>query len=501
MTGNATPKPTGPDQGFALAEAIALLAEAGLLAAVLLPGDGGAISHEPAAAAELATGHFAGARLDSRLLQAGELFVALPGEFVHGRNFAANWLAEGGWVLTDVAPNEPLLEAPLAAGSGVLVSADAQQALATLATHWRQHLSARIVGVTGTNGKTTTKDFLAAALGGGGATHATAGNFNNHLGLPLTLLGLRAEHQYAVIEMGASAQGEIDYLAGLAQPEVGIITNASPAHLAEFGSLEGIIAGKGELLDHLPAAGKAILNTDSPGWPQWNQRAQCAVISCGSKSGDHRWSAASGEDGPTLLLDGVEWPVPLPGEHNAANLALAILAARAVGVSDEYIRAGLLAFHGSPPRGILLQIGGRTVLDDAYNANPGSMVAAGAALRGLAGEGGTARTFAVLGHMAELGPNAAEIHRNTGRQLAELGLDILVAVGSRAQALSEGFDAVAGGGHYCAAVDEAARWLATHTRHGDHILIKGSRSAAMEEILPLLAEACGDSASSSENQI
>jgi len=480
-----------PNQGFDLREAITALAEADLVRAVLVPGSDGLGLRDPAAAAASVTAAFAGARLDSRLLESGELFIALQGEQYHGREFAEPWLARGGWVLTDSpAGDDPLLGAPAGADAGVLLCPDPQAALAALAGVWRSRMSAQIVGVTGTNGKTTTKDFLAAMLAGAGPTHATSGNFNNFLGLPLTLLGLRAGHRFAVIEMGASAVGGIDSLAALARPGVGVITNASPAHLAEFGSLAGIIKGKGELLDHLPPEGVAILNADSPGWDQWCERARCRVVSFGGASGDHQWSCRSDASGATLLLDGEAWPVPLPGQHNAANLAAAILAARALGVADAKIRAGLLAFCGSPHRGVVLDIGGRVVLDDSYNANPASVLAAGQAVLALGGAAETGRTFAVLGHMAELGVTAAEIHLQTGRQLADAGLDFLVAVGEEARPLSEGFDGAGGGGHYCATVTDAARWLAGRTRTGDRILIKGSRSAAMERILPLLIGAC-----------
>ncbi|MCB1185180.1 UDP-N-acetylmuramoyl-tripeptide--D-alanyl-D-alanine ligase, partial [bacterium] len=401
--------------------------------------------------------------------------------------FAPAWLARGGAVLTDLTDgDDPLVGQPAAAGAAVLLSARPREALAALASAWRAALPVAVAGVTGTNGKTTTKDLLAALLGGGGPTWATAGNFNNDLGLPVTLLGLRPEHRFAVIEMGASAVGDIDRLAGLARPRVGVITNASPAHLAEFGSLADIITGKGELLDHLPADGLAVLNADSPGFEAWCARARSPVATLGRTAGDHRWSWRTGAEGPVLTLDGADWPVPLPGEHNGCNLAAAILAARGLGLADDDLRRGLGAFAASPHRGAVTTLAGRTVLDDAYNANPGSMVAAGRALLALPG-GGAA--VAVLGHMAELGPDAATLHRETGAALHEAGVPVLVAVGEQARPLGQGFDAAGGTAHYCASVDEAAAWVLAHTAPGDRILVKGSRSAAMERILPLLAAA------------
>ena len=184
-----------------------------------------------------------------------------------------------------------------------------------------------------------------------------------------------------------------------------------------------------------------------------------------------------------MLIDNEPWPCPLPGSHNGANLTAAVLAARAAGVSEETMRRGLKDFTGSAHRGVVLAVGGRTILDDSYNANPGSMVAACRALAEMAGQG---RAVAVLGHMAEMGPEAQKIHRDTGLLLATTGIDALVAVGPEAKPLIEGFDAGGVSGHYCATREEAARLLADLTTPGDRLLIKGSRSASMEDLLPLL---------------
>lgn len=476
--------------GMNLAAATAELARAGLLGGVLQGGDAGLVAvTQPAPDA-----CFAGASLDSRRLEPGQLFVALRGDNVDGRLYAAGAAAAGHWVLTrtwDGQGVDPLPGAPAPATAGVLLSDDPDAALAVLASAHRARLAhLRVVGVTGTNGKTTTKDFLRAALSGAGPVAATTGNLNNRLGVPLTLLGLGDDLDFAVIEMGASAVGDIARLAALARPHVGIITNASPAHLAEFGSLDGIIQGKGEMLDALPPDGTAVLNADSPGFDRWLARARCRVVSVGKSAGDHRWTWRSGgPDEPSeLVLDGRSWEVPLPGEHNGANLAAAILAARAAGADDEAIARGLSGFRGSPHRAVLLKIGGRTVLDDSYNANPGSMAAAARALVALPGGG---RSVAVLGKMAEMGPDTEDIHRQTGRRVREAGVEMLVAVGENARGLREGFDAAGGVGHYCASVEEAAVLLAEITAPGDRLLVKGSRSAGMERLLGLLEASCG----------
>ncbi|MBU8870482.1 MAG: UDP-N-acetylmuramoyl-tripeptide--D-alanyl-D-alanine ligase [Gemmatimonadales bacterium] len=464
------------DRLYSAAEAAQDLAAAGLLSGMLGPG----AADFPSGAA----GGFAGATLDSRLLKERELFIALPGERVDGRKFIPEVLARGHWVLTDVVPDLASKDTP--EGAGLLLSNDPVAALNHLARCWRQRRNPLVVGVTGTNGKTTTKDFIAALLGAAGPVLATTGNFNNCLGLPVTVLGLRPEHSFAVIEMGASAQGEIKPLAEVAGPSIGVITNASPAHLAEFGSLDGIIAGKGELLDVLPKDGFAVLNADSPGFGRWSDRAPCRVKSFGLTGGDNRWSWFPGgtdpekESGPVLEFGGKSWPVPLPGRHNGANLAAAILVARAAGLKDKKIAEGLRNFRGSAHRGVLLDIGGRKILDDCYNANPTSMVAAAEALAGVPGPG---RLIAVLGHMGELGSHSREFHVETGRCLAAGPVEVLVTVGEQTESMAEGFKQGGQKAHSCATIAEAADWLADNTKEGDRILVKGSRSAGLEELL------------------
>jgi UDP-N-acetylmuramoyl-tripeptide--D-alanyl-D-alanine ligase len=477
---------------YSIAQASADLAVAGLLDGVVTGAAGGPVFHSSVDGDYSPEAGFTGAGLDSRALVHDQLFVALKGERVDGRDFIPGVLQAGHWVLAENPDHQQENIVPsswdVTAGTGIILTRDATAAVACLAAAWRSRLNVRVAGVTGTNGKTTTKDLLAAILHGAGPTWATVGNFNNRLGLPLTLLGLTREHKFAVIEMGASAVGDIASLAPLAAPHTGVITNASPAHLAEFGSLEDIIQGKGELLDSLPADGCAVLNADSPGYDAWCRRAACRVVTFGRTTADHVWDWQPGEpDGqPQVQLDGQTWPVPLPGEHNGANLVAALLAARSFGLTDGVIRAGLAGFKGSAHRGVLMEIGGRIVLDDSYNANPVSMAAAGLALGRLPGNG---KTVAVLGAMAELGPESDQIHQQTGRELASGPVDILIAVGKNARLLGVGFDAGGGVSHYCVDLKEAARLTALHTSVGDRLLIKGSRSAAMEEILPLLAKA------------
>jgi len=476
------------EQSYSLHQAIKDLMQSNLLQSVLLPSGSSLMAYDPAEALENCPDDaFLGAGLDSRNLPENGLFVALAGEQVDGRNYVAGPLSTGNWVLTrpcDSDEIDPLLAHTAAPGCGVLLSPEPELALARLAACWRRTLAVEIVAITGTNGKTTTKDLVRAMLSGAGKTQATAGNLNNHLGLPLTLLNLQCDSRYAVIEMGASAVGEIKFLAGLTDPKVGIITNASPAHLAEFGSLENIIEGKGELLECLPDDGVAVLNTDSPGFGRWENRAVCPVVTWGTEQGDHIWSwrPETEKSGEQLVLDGAGWNVPLPGRLNAANLCAAILACRGLGVSDKILRAALQSFTGSDHRGSIVRWAGRKVLDDSYNANPASMLAAVQTLLAMPAEG---QTVAVLGAMAELGDDSECIHGNTGNELGREKLDFLLAVGETAFPLV-GNDQVNFKGVKVPDHIAAADWLRKNTSAGDRILIKGSRSSAMEKVLQLL---------------
>jgi len=477
------------ERSYSLEKAITDLSRQGLLHSVLMPGNGRLIEETPDEAIKNVSQaiNFSGAGLDSRNLKPGMLFVALAGEKVDGRVYAEGPLKNNHWVLTRKLPqdqDDPLINFKVSGGSGVFLCANPEKALACLAASWRDSLRVEIVAITGTNGKTTTKDFVAAMLSGAGKTQSTPGNFNNQLGLPLTLLNLDSDTRYAVIEMGASSIGEINFLAGLTKPKVGVITNASAAHLAEFGSLENIIDGKGELLDHLGKEAVAILNSDSPGYEQWLKRVSCDVVSWGTDKADHiwTWQPALGTAGEKVILDGKSWTIPLPGRHNGANLCAAVLACRSLGVDEEVLRKALGSFQGSAHRGVLLSWEGRTVLDDSYNANPVSMVAA---VKTLVNLQATGRTFAVLGAMAEMGAESEEIHRRTGRDVLAENPDFLLAVGENAYPMVDND----GGNENLVKLEthiEAASWLMENTVPGDCILIKGSRSSAMELVLKQL---------------
>ncbi len=486
--------------GYQLRQAVSDLATAKLLSGCLLAAEGrwfrydlsrdGAVPEDLAAAgseslAGVLGGSFHGAKLDSRQVVPGCLFVALQGEHTDGRLFVTAALEAGASVLTRAwspPAEDPLLAGTTIARGLVLLTADPRAGLVLLARRWREHQPAQVTAITGSNGKTTTKDLLAACLRSASPTCATAGNLNNELGVPLTLLDLRPDHCFAVVEMGASAAGEIARLTALAGPTVGVITNAAEAHLAEFGSLEGVIRGKGELVEALPAAGIAVLNADSPGFAYWRERAACQVVSFGRDAGEHRWAWRPDRlpGRGVVTLGGQDWQVPLPGRHNGANLVAAVLAARANGLADDQIRQGLLSFTASPHRSTLVEVAGRWLLDDSYNANPTSMASAAEALVALPATG---RRIAVLGFMAELGPDSDDIHLRTGQRLAYAGIDLLVTVGPQARRLAEGFASAGGKVRSLPNQTEAAAWLGEQTNPGDAVLVKGSRAAGMEVVV------------------
>jgi len=490
-----------PDRGYDLRRAGADLAAAGLWdGAAVARGGAWAFVVDPA---QLPDAGFLGATIDSRTAAPGQLFVGLAGERTDGRRHVPDALGRGAAAaLTrrwEGAPPDPLFAGAAPAGAAVLLSRAPETALAVLAGRWRGLCPVRIAAVTGTNGKTTTKDLLAALVGAVARTHATAGNLNNDLGLPLTLLGLRRDHDVAVVEMGASRAGDIERLAALAAPQVGVITNASGAHLEGFGSLAEIVRTKGALLDHLPPDGTAVLNADSPGYDAWRERSPCRVVSWGRAAGDHRWSwrADPAGGGGVVTLDGREVAVPLPGEHNGANLVAAWLAALALTGREPDAAAALSGFATSPHRSRVLAVRGLWLLDDCYNANPASMLSAAAALAGLPGDG---RRLAVLGAMGELGADAPALHRDTGRRLRAAGLDAVWAVGEAASELAAGFREAGGEAEVCADAAAAAAALAAAVRAGDRVLFKGSRSAAVERVLDAFLARPGGAASDRETR-
>ena len=422
---------------------------------------------------------FGAVTTDTRSLGTGSLFVAIPGDRFDGNDFveqASDKLAAGALVSRLAASPLPQIEVR-----------DSRRALGTMARAWRASFGIPVVAVTGSSGKTTVKELIASILGVSRSVCVTEGNLNNDIGVPLTLMRLTDEHDAAVIELGANHAGEIDYLASLAQPTVGVITNAAAAHLEGFGSLRGVCVAKGELLDHLPRAGTAVLNADDEFRGDWVARSRCEfTVTFGFAVGadcrvlDEPHYLATGSEFRMRLPDGEEADVwlPLLGRQNIANALAAAAAAQAVGTSTEDIVAGLA--RAAPVRGRLRAVAGRngaTIIDDSYNANPGSVRAALDHLARLSG-----RRILVLGNMAELGPTAPALHQEIG-EYARGRCDLLFTIGDLA---SEAAAAFGTAGHPVADIEAARAALEPLLASDVTVLIKGSRVMGLDRLVRTL---------------
>ncbi|MHB0884296.1 MAG: UDP-N-acetylmuramoyl-tripeptide--D-alanyl-D-alanine ligase [Bacillota bacterium] len=433
-----------------------------------------------------------GAASDSRRVRPGDLFVAIPGERVDGHTFLGAAAAAGA----AAALVSRAVEAP--PGLAVIQVDDTVAALGRLATDYRRRFDLPVVGVTGSVGKTTTKDLLAGVLGRSFETLANEGNLNTEVGLPLTVLELERRHQVGVFEMGMRGRGEITYLAGIARPSIGLITNIGPTHLELLGSIENIARAKAELIEALPADGLAVLNGDDPLCRSVSGLTQARVVYYGAgPDGEVRAEEFEtlGEKGVRVLIavsdlagtgagptERFEVVVPIPGRHNVGNALAAVAVGRALGMSLTDIAAGLAAPRRSAMRLAVVHAAGLTIIDDTYNAGPASMRAALGILMEVAGGG---RSTAILGNMLELGAAAEAGHEEIGRAVREFGIGRLITVGdlgaviARA-AVADGYDASLV--TTCASNAEAVRMARAWLQPGDTVLVKGSRGMKMEEI-------------------
>ena len=423
---------------------------------------------------------------DSREDVRDALYVALRGERFDGHAFLGAVAAAGAsaaLVEADRFRPEDLGALP------AVVVPDVVRALAEVARAHRRRMSARVLGLTGSCGKTTTKELLAAVLRNVGPTLATAGNLNNQIGVPFTLLGLRPEHRFAVVELGCNHPGEIAGLAAIAEPEVGLITCVAAAHLEGLGSLDGVARAKGELfaaLDRPDAT--AVVNLDDErvaGIP--TGRARRIGVGPGPGADVRLGLPATGQGDGALSVsfpDGrrARATLALPGRHILLDAGLAAAAAWVVGATVEAIEAGLSGVGAARHRGeILTSSRGVVVLDDTYNANPGSM---GAAIAALDDVPGTGRKVAILGEMLELGEATGTLHREVGAAAGRSGLGLLVCVGPSAGRMAEGARA-AGPGEVVVfeAVEPLLGELDRLVRTGDRVLVKGSRGMRMERVV------------------
>jgi UDP-N-acetylmuramoyl-tripeptide--D-alanyl-D-alanine ligase len=420
-----------------------------------------------------------GVSTDSRTVKAGDLFVALHGEHFDGHDYLQQVQSEGAAAA--------LVSAPVSGSLSQLQVVDTQRALGQLGALNRQQFSGPLVAITGSSGKTTVKNMVHAVLAQRGETLATEGNFNNEIGVPLTLLRLRPEHQFAVVEMGAAKAGDIDWLCELARPTVALLLNAMPAHLQGFGSVEGVAAAKGEIYDRLDATDTAIINADQPWAKQWRKRAAPATV---LDFGVQQPAAISARAMQSRGVEGVSFTVStpvgdmvmrlrLPGVHNVANALAAVAVGLACDLSLTEIRDGLESLQ--PVSGRLRSLrssDGAVVVDDCYNANPGSVRAAIDLLASCPG-----RRTLVLGAMRELGEDSEALHLEMGAYARDAGIDQLWGVGQELEGCVATFGA---GGRYFENRSAILNALQGQFGEGDTVLIKGSRSAGMEQVLHAL---------------
>ena len=424
--------------------------------------------------------------VDSRAPVPGGLFVAVAGEHVDGHEYAADAVAQGA---------SAVLASRSTGAPGVLAK-DPVSALGRLARHVVDRVEPAVVALTGSQGKTGTKDYLAHVLTGAGPTVATAGNHNNEIGVPLTVLRVEPDTAHLVVEMGARGLGHVAYLCEIAPPAVAAVLNVGTAHIGEFGSREAIARAKGEIVEALPAGGAAVLNADDDLTLSMAGRTGAHVLTFGIE-GDVTWRDVQldelGRPSFELGHDGWWHPVRLTqsGGHQVANAAAAAACAIAVGVPLGTI-AERLSTAESASRWrmeVRERADGLVVINDAYNANPASMVAAIEALVAIGRHRGR-RTVAVLGEMKELGETAESAHRDVGLAASRSGVDVVVAVGPAAHGIAEGADDGTGTGITVSAAgrDEALAWVRENVSADDVVLVKASRGAALEHIADRLLE-------------
>jgi UDP-N-acetylmuramoyl-tripeptide--D-alanyl-D-alanine ligase len=436
-----------------------------------------------------------GAAVDSRLVEPGNLFVALPGERTDGHVHLPEAVARGA---AGVLVTRPSHDAAALGDVTVVRVADGQAALGAVAAGWRRRFKPLVVGITGSIAKTSTKEAAATVLGAARRTLRTEGNMNNEIGLPLTLLRLAPEHEAAVLEMGMYVGGEIAELAEMAKPAIGVVTAVQPVHLERIGSLEAVERAKGELLEALPPDGTAILNADDPIVARMDRRSAARAVRYGFADGaDVRADrvTSGGFEGMRFRLRTPAGEravaIPVPGRLSVHNALAGAAVGLAAGLELDTIVSALAGGWVAPHRAELIRLRGATIVDDSYNASPGSVLAALELLAGLPG-----RRVAVLGTMLELGEGHGAGHVTVG-EAAGRTVDLLVVVGPEAHGIVEGARAAgldAARIHHVEDVEGALDVLRPRLRDGDTVLVKASRGIGLDRVVDALRLELGEAA-------
>jgi UDP-N-acetylmuramoyl-tripeptide--D-alanyl-D-alanine ligase len=423
---------------------------------------------------------------DTRTLQAGDLFIALVGPNFDGHEFIAQAQqkgAVGALVSTDIDSDLPQMRV-----------ADTRIALAELASFRRQHMSGLWLAVTGSSGKTTVKEMLGHILAEAGSVEVTQGNFNNDLGVPITIMNMQAQGiDYRVLELGANHIGEIAYTSRIGRPQIAILNNAQDAHLSGFGGVQGVVKAKGEIVSSLAANGQAVLNLDDANYHYWLQLAEArqvwsfSIDKASARVHTKHLTVGAQSSDFELHIDGQQCSVnlPLAGRHNVANALAAAAAAAAAGLSINQIQAGLQACEAYQGRLVRHELANDIlVIDDTYNANPASVKAAIDVLTKQTGD-----SCLILGDLRELGTASYGLHKELGSYAAQAGINYFIGVGSRVSAAVNQY-AAEGGQHPIAVASQAdvMPYLQTLPKSYLSCLVKGSRSSRMERVVKLLLE-------------
>jgi UDP-N-acetylmuramoyl-tripeptide--D-alanyl-D-alanine ligase len=449
----------------------------------------GAVLEAPASVPNAGAVAASGYSIDSRTVAPGELFFAVRGERHDGHDFVLSAFERGAIAaVVSRARAASLPDAALA--HPLLIAEDPLAALQALAHHVRRQWGRRVVAITGSAGKTTTKEAVAAALGANFNVFKSQGNLNNNFGLPLQLLRLQPEHEFAVIEMGMNHSGEIAALARIAVPDWGVITNIGSAHIENFADgLAGIARAKFELIEALPANGVAFLNCDDAYAAQFGRDFSGRVVyfGAGPCADPQILSAVEDRDGLHVRIRASEretgFTLRLLGAHNASNAVAGLAVALEAGVDLDAAIAAIAAITAGDKRGQVIEIAGATILNDSYNSNPEALKSM---IRTLAARPATGRRILVAGEMLELGEHGPTMHIDCGRGAAAAGLDLVVAVQGNAEHLATA--ACAGGvpSVFLRDADTTGQWLVENLRPGDVVLVKGSRGVHLERAIETL---------------